>query len=331
MDYRELRTLIAEDDEDDYVITRDLLGEIPRMRFVLDWARSYEEALEAIENNRYDLCLLDYRLGPADGLQLLDAALAHGCTAPTIFLTGLDDWEIDFKVMKAGAADYLVKGQFDGKQLERSIRYAIERRQAQKEQLESTVEQLQSASRLAEADALTGLANRRKMERTIQDAIEASRPFSMLVFDLDGFKDVNDRHGHSQGDQLLKLVAQRMHDAVREADLVCRWGGDEFVIIMPDTSLALAQRRAEQIGEQAFGEFNLSVAGGHICVSATAGVGAAEYSAGETAAEFFERADQILLENKRRGRQTQSPLAFNHRTGSSRINEGRKAHRLRIR
>ncbi|HEV2198832.1 MAG TPA: diguanylate cyclase [Bryobacteraceae bacterium] len=329
MDCQELQVLLAEDDEDDYVFTRDLLREIPRMSFHLDWAPSYEEALESIECNRYDLCLLDYRLGPANGLQLLDAAIAHGCTAPIIFLTGLDDWETDFKVMQAGAADYLVKGQIDGKQLERSIRHAIERTQTQKVRFETTVEQLESVARLAETDALTGLGNRRKVERTIEDAIKASRPFSLLVFDMNGFKQVNDRYGHSQGDQLLKLVAQRMRDAVRDADVVCRWGGDEFVIVMPDTSLASAHQRAERIGAHAFGSFSLSAGGRSICVEASAGAGAAEYLPGETAAEFFERADQLLLENKRRSRKT--PVPFPRRAGSSQFHAGRKAHRLQIR
>lgn len=329
MDCQELHVLLAEDDEDDYVFTRDLLQEIPRMSFHLDWAPSYEEALESIECNRYDLCLVDYRLGPADGLQLLDAAFAHGCTAPIIFLTGLDDWETDFKAMKAGAADYLVKGQFDGKRLERSIRYAIERTQAQRQRIESTVERLESTARLAETDALTGLGNRRRMERAIQEAMESSRPFSMLVFDMNGFKDVNDRHGHSQGDQLLKLVAQRMREAARDTDVVCRWGGDEFVIVMPHASLASAEERAAHIGERAFGKFSLSAGGGTICVHASAGVGAAEYLPGETAAEFFERADQLLLEDKRRAKRMPSPLDFPRRIGSNRMRGGQKAHRLR--
>lgn len=331
MDCRELQVLLAEDDEDDYVITRDLLREIPRMSFQLEWAPSYEEAIESIECNRYDLCLLDYHLGPADGLQLLDAALAHGCTAPIIFLTGLDDWETDFKVMQAGAADYLVKGQIDVKQLERSIRHAIERTQAQKNRLETTVEQLENTARLAETDTLTGLGNRRKMERAVQDAIDSSRPFSILVFDMNGFKDVNDRYGHNQGDQLLKLVAQRMREAMRDTDVACRWGGDEFVIIMPGTELASAQERADQIGERAFGKFSFSASGGTICIRASAGMGAAEYLPGETAADLFERADQLLLENKRRSRTTPLPLAFARRVGSSQVHGGRKAHRLHVR
>jgi two-component system, sensor histidine kinase and response regulator len=136
MDTRELRVLIADDDEDDYILTRDLLQRIGRQRFHLDWTPSYEAALQAIELNQHDVYLFDYHLGHSDGLELMREALARGCKAPIILLTGNDDWETDVEAMKAGAADYLVKGHLDARLLERSIRYALERKRAQEELLE---------------------------------------------------------------------------------------------------------------------------------------------------------------------------------------------------
>jgi len=136
MDSRELRVLIADDDEDDYLITRDLLLQIGRSKFHMDWAPSYRTALEAIHSNQHDIYLFDYRLGEGDGLELLREALARGCKAPIILLTGTDDWETDVEAMKAGAADFLVKGHLDVRLLERSIRYAIERKRAQEELVE---------------------------------------------------------------------------------------------------------------------------------------------------------------------------------------------------
>ncbi len=135
-DTRALRVLIADDDEDDYILTRDLLLRIGRPRFQLDWTPSYEGALQAIELNQHDVYLFDYHLGHADGLQLLRESLARGCKAPIILLTGNDNWETDVEAMKAGAADYLVKGHLDARLLERSIRYALERTRAQAELLE---------------------------------------------------------------------------------------------------------------------------------------------------------------------------------------------------
>jgi len=89
--------------------------------------------LEAIRRNQHDAYLLDYRLGEDSGLQLLHEALKNGCRAPMILLTGQGDRAVDIEAMKAGAADYVVKGQVDGPLLERSIRYAIERMWAEEE------------------------------------------------------------------------------------------------------------------------------------------------------------------------------------------------------
>ena len=126
------------------------------------------------------------------------------------------------------------------------------------------------------------------------------------MFDLNGFKAINDRYGHSQGDQLLKAVAQRMRATTRDSDIVCRWGGDEFVIILKLSSRADAEARARQIQVRAFGEFILDRGPQSIRVSTGACVGVAEYETGETVAEFFERADQLLLEEKRH-RQSSRP------------------------
>jgi len=133
MDRWELRVLIADDDEDDYLITRDLLRQIGYPKYHTDWVPSYRAALQAIEQNQHDIYLFDYRLGEGDGLELLREALARGCKAPIILLTGTDDWQTDVEAMKAGAADFLVKGHLDVRLLERSLRYAVERKRAQEE------------------------------------------------------------------------------------------------------------------------------------------------------------------------------------------------------
>lgn len=307
MDAQELRVLLADDDPDDYLITRDLLLGIESERFRLDWVPTYQAALEAIEGDNHDLYLFDYHLGEGDGLDLLSKAVARGCKAPIILLTGLDDWETDTRAIQSGAADYLVKGQLDSKHLERSIRHAMERKRAKEElgeystevEIRRAQEQLKDAEILAHTDALTGLGNRRKAEAAIQEAISAAHPLSLLVFDMNGFKAINDRYGHNQGDQLLKVVAQRIRSAVRDTDVVCRWGGDEFVVILPDSSLAEAQAKARQIQARAFGEILLNRGNEGIRVSVSAGAGVAEYQSGETAMEFFERADQLLLDEKR--------------------------------
>ena len=123
---RAVRILLVEDDEDDFVLTRDLLADCERTTFALDWAATFDDAREAITRNGHDLYLIDYRLGERNGLELLRHARAARVTAPMILLTGQGDGDIDLAAMKEGAADYLIKGRIDASLLERSIRYALE-------------------------------------------------------------------------------------------------------------------------------------------------------------------------------------------------------------
>jgi diguanylate cyclase (GGDEF)-like protein/PAS domain S-box-containing protein len=118
--------LLVEDDEDDYILARDLLSESTRTQFNLNWVSTYEEAVSHLRRDAHDVYLIDYRLGDHDGLELLRKARELGCAKPMIVLTGMGTGDIDIEAMRAGAADYLVKGQLDTQVLERSIRYALE-------------------------------------------------------------------------------------------------------------------------------------------------------------------------------------------------------------
>lgn len=120
-----------EDDADDYLLTRDLLGEIAAFECEVEWAASYAAGRQAMGGRRFDVCLIDYRLGGRTGLELLREAAADGCGAPLILLTGQDERAVDLEAMKAGAADYLIKGRLEAGLLERSIRYALEHKRAE--------------------------------------------------------------------------------------------------------------------------------------------------------------------------------------------------------
>lgn len=125
-----IRLLVVEDDEEDFILTRDLLREIRGKRFNIEWATTFEEGLKAMSANSQEVALVDFRLGAHNGIELLQAARAAGAEAPVILLTGAGHEDADHAAMKAGAADYLVKGQVEASQLERTIRYAIERKRA---------------------------------------------------------------------------------------------------------------------------------------------------------------------------------------------------------
>ncbi|MEJ6480604.1 response regulator [Nostoc punctiforme UO1] len=131
MDNSLIKVLFIDDDEDDYILTRYWFSEFQVADCELEWVNNYEAARNAIARHQHDVYLVDYRLGPHNGLELLREAIANGCSSPIILLTGQGDWEIDIEAMKAGAADYLEKSQLTGPLLERSIRYAIERKQTE--------------------------------------------------------------------------------------------------------------------------------------------------------------------------------------------------------
>lgn len=121
------RILIVDDDEDDFFITSEYIKSIPSNNFVDDWSYNYNDALQKLTSNDYDIYFVDYRLGIKTGMDLLTDAIAQGCEAPIILLTGKGTEEIDVKAMESGAYDYLIKSELNTEKLARCIRYSLER------------------------------------------------------------------------------------------------------------------------------------------------------------------------------------------------------------
>lgn len=292
------KILLIEDDEDDFILTRDLLAEIDKGKFHLDWARTYQDGMKQIQTGLHDVYLIDYRLGADDGLQLLREAVQAGSQAPIIMITGLADREIDMAAMQAGAADYLVKRHINGELLDRTIRYALERSRLLKE-----------ISELAARDAITGLYNRRELRRFLDYELERSkrydRPLSYVMIDIDRFKKINDQFGHHAGDEALRQIAQALSSHYRTTDLLARFGGDEFAVVMTETSADVARQGGErlrkvveaktiQVNRENDPIENLKV---------TLSLGVAEYPGDADSSEsLIEAADQALYEAKRQGR-----------------------------
>lgn len=135
----EIKLLLVDDDEDDQLIIRSLLSKVSKPPFVLEWCDSYEKAIELIEENRFDAYLVDYRLGAHTGLELLEVIDPQKRAEPFIILTGGGDERVEQKAMEMGAADYLIKGSFDGELLARTLRYALQRKHIEDQRVQHLI------------------------------------------------------------------------------------------------------------------------------------------------------------------------------------------------
>ncbi|MEM7021446.1 MAG: diguanylate cyclase [Pseudomonadota bacterium] len=287
-----IRVLLVESDEADYWHARDLLDSAQHTRFTIDWARDLKSGLARLGPSAFDVCLLEQQLPDGDGLEMVRAAPGRGCDVPMIMLTGRGSLDLDLEAMQLGVADYLDKSRIDAILLERTIRYALRRR-----------EQAQRLSRLAQHDELTGLANRSlfsdRLDRALAWARRHERIAAVMVLDLNGFKIVNDRLGHGAGDRLLTIVGARLSGRLRETDTVARLGGDEFAIVVENLT------KPEHAGLVARKLLDVVVPPVTIDsedVTVTASLGVALYPQdGSEAADLLRAADQAMYRAKAEG------------------------------
>lgn len=162
-----VRLLLVEDDEDDYVLIRDILSEIPDWTVNLDWVTTSDQALERAAAGHYDVCFLDYRLGERTGIELLEELQAMSFDVPVLMLTGQGDHDIDLEAMKKGAADYLEKARLSASLVERAVRYTLDRAQTM-EALRSSERRLRDlSSRLLQAQE----EERRRIAKELHDSV----------------------------------------------------------------------------------------------------------------------------------------------------------------
>lgn len=160
---------------------------------------------------------------------------------------------------------------------------------------------------MADTDPLTRLANRRVfcewMQRELMRSLRTSVPFSLLVIDLDHFKRVNDTLGHNAGDEIIRIAVERMQDSVRGIDVLGRWGGEEFVALLPRATIEAAELVAERIRRNMEMPFKLRVRGEDETLHVTVSLGVTSYrGSDDTVNDMFERADRALYNAKTAGR-----------------------------
>lgn len=194
------RILLVDDDEDDFFITRTMLAESRQVKFIVDWASSYEKGLRMILAGGYDAVLMDYDLGRRTGIDLVREVTAEGVGVPILLLTGRGNLEIDLEAMEAGVTDYLSKNEINAGFLERSIRYAIEQKRSQQELM---------AANQALSDANTSLAAGRQEFREMIESISDH----FLVLDNEWrFVYLNRRTAQAAGSEPAGLLGQVVWD-----------------------------------------------------------------------------------------------------------------------
>lgn len=261
-------------------------------------ALSGPEALQcAAKDPAPDLILLDYRMPDMDGHEVCRRLKQDPETRdiPVIFITAMEDWNNEAQGLELGAVDYITK----------PVRAAIVRARVRNHiALQQALAELalknKELERLAEYDKLTGLYNRRKLDDALAREVIRSerydRPLSVIIIDIDHFKNVNDTYGHQIGDAVLVESAARLSGTLRTSDTAGRWGGEEFLIICPettlDTAVVLAERLRADYTAQEFPEAG----------KLTASFGVAAHCHGLQAQDVVHRADQALYRAKNGGR-----------------------------
>jgi two-component system cell cycle response regulator len=306
---------------DNGALARSLKGESGRILLVDDHPRSAARILEAlakthdafmerdlqaalmkVAEHNFDLLMVSLSLAKADGLRLCSQVRSLDRTRhlPIVIIVEPGDDARLLRGLDMGVNDYLMRP-IDRNEMLARVKTQI-RRKRYSDFLRTRIEQ---SVEMAITDPLTGLHNRRYMEGHLRTLVEAAaakgRPLSLLVADIDHFKKINDTYGHDAGDNVLREFAARLRRNTRGIDLACRLGGEEFVIIMPDTEIERAMHVGERLRAYVAAEPFQANSDTRIRVTASVGIAMLERR-DDTPDTIFKRADNALYVAKREGR-----------------------------
>jgi diguanylate cyclase (GGDEF)-like protein len=288
--------------DDEQVNLMLLSRRLAQRGYEVSTAGSADEALHLITTNRPDVVLLDIFMPKVSGVDLLRKLRESEATnsLPVILVSALGDTSHIVRGLEEGANDYVTKPVNQPILVARIE--ALLRSSAMVRRLEVQTEIL---ARLAAYDELTGVYNRRSLFHALENEMSRSarygRDLGLVLFDIDHFKGVNDARGHAAGDAILRSVAQRALDALRSCDTLCRYGGEEFCAILPETNAAGAVRAAERVRVAV--ELDPFDAEGHVVkVTLSAGIAAWKGTRGGDLPDLLACADRALYRAKHAGR-----------------------------
>lgn len=314
------RLIVLEDDPDTASLIRDVLEEHFGGRCVAvcgTIAQALAQDLAGV-----DLALCDFNLPDGTGLHALGEFLRRQPNLPIIMVTGESDYRTALEALHAGAYDYIVKaGEFlsvlplmveknlsrwrtkqENIRLQRELELSLEQVRRSHSQLSSMVARLEE---MALTDALTGLSNRRHLNedlpRLFAETTRHSDDLACIMTDLDGFKTLNDALGHQHGDDMLRLAGKVILANRRESDLAARYGGDEFVILLPRTDASTAVHLAQRIKDDFEDAVRRIVCHEHE-IGMSMGISCARTSRAASGEELIRIADEMLYVAKRGGK-----------------------------
>lgn len=240
-----INILSIENSDEDFDMIRETLKCYKTIN--ISRARSIKEGIRLISQKKVDIVLLDFYLSDGTGLDFLSKLKTYALDLPVITITGKGDEIIASRMIKAGAYDYLTKTGINPETLFTCITNALEKYRIRQEITRAN----KKMAKMAIFDALTGLYNRHYMDevlpREFNRAVRYDTDLSVIILDLDNFKNVNDSFGHSFGDFVLKEFSSRIIINTRESDCCFRYGGEEFLILLPQTDTEGAEGMAEKI------------------------------------------------------------------------------------
>ncbi len=294
--HQEVKILYVEDDE---IFFRKVRVLIEEKNYHVDHAETVTEGINKLKKTDYHLVLLDYNLPDGTGLDFMDRMASEGIDLPVIVLTITTDEAVATRMIQKGAYEYLWKGDIRRDYLTHILHRALEK-VALKRDLSAVQQRMAD---MAFTDELTGVFNRRYIFEELQREIVAfgryKEQMSLCIIDLDHFKAVNDTHGHLAGDYVLAEAARLLNRSLRGSDILGRYGGEEFLIIFPYTSVentqTICERFRKMIAEHPF-IYN------DIQIRLTISVGISGFNETMTSETWIERADRAMYQAKKAGR-----------------------------